>query len=387
MQNPAEGSKKEVGQRGKAREQARKRKPRRTSVGVNGEIVLDLLWRLGALTTPHLVRFSGISKTQAHEALKHLRENAICEQRDRKPHWFSRRGRAPAHYYLSRGNYGTGILEGAAAAGLEPRGKASVKAAMDRYALHGLPQHVVHAWLRNEFYSLLVRRAQSAGRREGLVPVGKLHGESFGGVPLRREDLALPSSGGVFPDGRFNVAFGSKNRGSYYERHYYVEAETRPRRKDAVGKINRYCGAWYDLSTRITMSGGDGMGRLVGAGFGPVIFVYPHAKDAQAVRDHTRKHFAQTAGGDPFSATSERYATLTDHWHRVGMMGQAPGAFFLFCGLDELASREVDPATGVEVVREPCYLPLEGHADAEEEDGRVALMDVALALRRAERGR
>lgn len=193
MRRPAKGNEKKTGGRGEKEGRTRRRKPRRTSIGINGDVALDLLWRLGTVTTPHLVSFTDMSKTRAQKTLQHLQENGICEQRDRKPSWFARRGRAPAHYYLSRGNYGIGILEGAAAAGLEPKGKASIKTAMNRYALFGLPQHVVHAWLRNQFYSLLVEHARSAGQDEADVPVGKLHGESYGGFPLRVANSYSPS--------------------------------------------------------------------------------------------------------------------------------------------------------------------------------------------------
>lgn len=349
------------------------RVPRRTSVGVNGPVALDLLYRLGSLTKSHLATFADMGKSQAQATLQGLRENKICEQRNQKTKCSSRRGRAPAHYYLSKRSGGEGILEGAAAAGIETRGKRSQKAALDRYSNFGVPSQVSHVWLRNEYFSWLVTGTREMAGTVVASPA-TLQGESCADFPLGQK-VPGSSSSLVYPDGRFCLRL-AHNRSAESARSFYVEAENSPRRAEAKRKVENYTNAWRQLIRHGSTTHG-----MVDAGYGPVVFVYPRGSDALSVRDYVRDRIAREQRED----TSEAYLTplrlLKEAFGRMSILYD-PGQFFLFVGLDEI--RELGPKDETGAINGVVYLPLYPYPLKEvmDEDGAVRLTSVLTALQR-----
>lgn len=353
-----------------------RRVPRRTSVGVNGPAATDLLFRLGSLTAPHLAEIASLSKSSAQATLQNLRENGICDQRDKPLPWREeRRGRGQAHYFLSKKSGGTGVLEGAASAGVETRGKKSQKKVLDRYSFFGVPEHVTHCWLRNEFYVWLLKGARSFPDRV-LVPTGEFYGESCAAFPLGVPGAgsAGREKGTVRPDGRFDFGLPAK-RGNSYVRSFYVEAETNPRRAEAKRKTDRYLEAWWSV-----IGFGKSPRELVAGGFGPTIFVYPDARVAKGMRDYVRRRLDEeqkAADADPVASSPLK--RLRETFVRMGVEHD-PGRFILFVGMDEIHAAR--PGDGAGAVCGAVYRPLVAYPDSvtKDEDGAVVLTDVLRAL-------
>lgn len=348
-----------------------KRVPRRTSVGVRGPEALDLLYRLGALTAPHLSQIGGASKSVAQSTLQSLRENGICESRDRPLPWAAeKRGRAPAHYFLSNRSGGAGIVEGAAAAGHETRGKRSRKAAIGRYSYTGVPEHVTHLWLRNEFFCRLLKGARAFEDR-ALVPTAAIYGEGCPDFPLGQKEGGS-SQGTVRPDGRFSFGMPTRDGNDTYTRTFYVEAETHPRRAEALRKTRRHLDAWWSM-----VGFWKSAAEFAGAGFGPLVFVYPTASLAKGVWEYVSRRIEEDAAGGA-AAGFHPLRALRDAFKRMGVQHD-PGRYVLFCGLDEIASSRDD---GAGAVWGRAYLPLSQYPEevTGPHDEAVRLADVLIML-------
>lgn len=315
-----------------------------TSVGFNGALAQDLMYRLGGLTAEQLATLGGLSRSAAGKTLRGLLRSKLADQRAVKMAWGPRRGRPRSVYYLSHRNYASGIVEGAFAAGVE----VTEKQARARYARCQMPARAAHCWLRNELFHVLVADAEI---EEGIrVDSRELWAESAPGFPLVGQ-RGRP----IFPDGSFEVhwpadppAGGSATRRTtrgILSGRFLVEAETRTRTRAVTEKVEAYASSWRERSP---------------ARARPVVFVLPRAAEARTLGDRIRgaaraeaearaEARVPPAGGYSLS----EYGMLDGELHRAA--GDAvprlrAGWFFAFVGLDELRARGAFA---------PCFLPLE----------------------------
>ena len=312
-----------------------------------------------------------MTRSTAGKTLKSLERSRLADQKKPKlPPWARGPGRPHSVYYLSRGNYDSAIVEGAFAAGIEQE-----KRGRRLYARCQMPARATHAWLRNEFYRLLVEHCEEAG---AVVPPGRMWSESDPTFPVSGPTTQGPA-GPVYPDGSFEVSWGPDLRCGFL-----VEAETRSRPAEVLDKIERYARVWNSWSTNTpqTLDGREAPVRILNyQGFKPVVFVLPKARTAAGLRQQVRAIAAEEAARVPLERkVLKNYLLLDGAWRKVcadfGIeFGFRVGWFFLFAGLDELKARGAFSSVYKPVVPSP---QMDG-GSAEEVDLRETADEVASA--------
>ncbi len=371
-----------------------------------------------------------------YRALNRLVGVGVAKVADVRPKYAGKkpRGSREKWYYLDKTG-GDPLLMGAFAADVE-----DAKTARDNWKYHQQPSRREHAHLRNEVFILAILDAEWENIRKGWrfveIDWEEIFGESCPEYPLYGARIATDKAGEpkqvrqggrgnyeeLIPDGRLEIGWRAKLLGEDREPGtvcpFDFEVEMRARTKKVFEKINKRAGWIHRLITARekpwvaarmaewskTYSAGlaGEQGRKVDERAEykrlrasvpwlglppevvPVVFVYPTAKMALAMR----KRVAEAAKrGDE---RLHRYATLARKMEALGEHDL--GKLFLFCGWDELR-----PRVDTEEERVPGQIPgqwetrvIEGVADhgsvfgesyasLSAEDGRVGLHATAVA--------
>lgn len=368
-----------------------------------------------------------------HRALRRLVGAGVAKVADVRSRYAGKKSRGSLEkwYYLDRTG-GEPLLMGAFAADVE-----DAKTARDNWKYHQQPSRREHAHLRNEVFILSVLDAEHENARRGwrFVEIDReeIYGESCPEYPLYGARINVDKAGApkparpggrgdyewFIPDGRMEVGWRAKLAGEDREPDllcaFDFEVEMRARTKKVFEKIDKRAGwihrlvsareqAWvkprmaaWKASRKADGKDPEGIDarreyerlRRVVPWLGlppevaPVVFVYPTAKMALAMRGRV----AEAAElGD---ARLRRYAALARKVDAQG--GHDLGSLFLFCGWDELrpeAEKEVEYVDGkrTAVVVEAAhgsvfgksYAPL-GAGKSPSGGGRVDLHATAVA--------
>ncbi len=333
-------------------------------------------------------RFPSSERRQAtprdYRALNRLVDVGVAKVADVRPKYAGKklRGSREKWYYLDKTG-GDPLLMGAFAADVE-----DAKTARDNWKYHQQPSRREHAHLRNEVFILSILDAEWENAKKGWrfieIDREEIFGESCPEYPIYGARIAVDKAGEprqvrqggrgdyeeLIPDGRLEIGWRAKllseDREPDLVSAFDFEVEMRARTKKVFEKISKRAGWVHRLITareqawvkgRMAAWNEQNRGRGYSSASGrkdaekeeykrlranvpwlglppevvPVVFVYPTAKMALAMR----KRVAEAAKrGDE---KLHRYATLARKMEALGEHDL--GKLFLFCGWDELRPR------------------------------------------------